>query len=193
MSMTDTITAPAEPDPATVGPWKCFYCGEVFQDAVTAGRHFGDGEGCDPDPPCCVHPLRSDEKALFRELELARAMVDTAHRERDAVQDDADAYHGQSAELERLFGKGRNTAHQAWLELDDMKGRVLAAEEVRTRLRQEMAQAERKAWDALGRYKFWMFGYWAAQWVLLNRVAGANEANPWTVLVKAARERRKAA
>ena len=33
------------------------------------------------------------------------------------------------------------------------------------KLRRELDEAERKAIDALGRYKFQMFGYWAAIWV----------------------------
>lgn len=51
----------------------------------------------------------------------------------------------------------------------------------------ELDEAERKAWDALSRYKFWMFGYWSAIWVHLNRVSGAKRCNPWKSLVMAAR------
>jgi hypothetical protein len=55
----------------------------------------------------------------------------------------------------------------------------------------EMAQAERKAWDALCRYKFWMFGYWAAIWIHLNRVSGGGRPNPFGDLVRFARERHR--
>lgn len=55
-------------------------------------------------------------------------------------------------------------------------------------LEKEMAHAERAAWDALGRYKFWMFGYWAAVWVHLNRIGGFKRANPFRAVVKVARE-----
>lgn len=58
------------------------------------------------------------------------------------------------------------------------------------RLLVELDEAEAKAWDALGRYKFQMFGYWAAIWVHLNRIAGANRPNPWTGLVQTARRHR---
>ena len=51
----------------------------------------------------------------------------------------------------------------------------------------EMEEAERKAWDALGRYKFQMFGYWAGIWIHLNRISGFNRPNPWSELVKIAR------
>lgn len=57
----------------------------------------------------------------------------------------------------------------------------------------EISEAERKAWDALSRYKFWMFGYWAAIWVHLTRVAPAGNlkrSNPWRELVKHARKHR---
>lgn len=49
------------------------------------------------------------------------------------------------------------------------------------------AVAERKAWDSLARYKFVMFGYWAAVWVHLNRLENRKAPNPFTALVKFAR------
>jgi len=55
----------------------------------------------------------------------------------------------------------------------------------------EMAEAEHKAWDALCRYKFWMFGYWAAIWIHLNRVSGGGRANPFGDLMRFARERHR--
>ncbi len=57
------------------------------------------------------------------------------------------------------------------------------------RLDAERDQAERKAWDALARYKFQMFGYWAAIWVHLNRIMGDRKPNPWREVVKLARRR----
>ena len=50
-------------------------------------------------------------------------------------------------------------------------------------------EAERKGWDSLSRYKFQMFGYWAAIWVHLNRIAGTKRKNPWKSLVRSARQR----
>lgn len=55
------------------------------------------------------------------------------------------------------------------------------------RLIQELDEAERKAWDALSRYKFQMFGYWAAIWVHLNRISNAKRPNPWRGLVQSAK------
>ena len=51
----------------------------------------------------------------------------------------------------------------------------------------ELEEAERKAWNSLARYKFQMFGYWAAIWIHLNRVGGFKRPNPWSELVKFAR------
>lgn len=54
-----------------------------------------------------------------------------------------------------------------------------------------MIEAEEKAWRSLAGYKFWMFGYHAAQWVLLNKIDmpfGGKMPNPFTNLVKTARE-----
>ena len=56
----------------------------------------------------------------------------------------------------------------------------------------EMVEAERKAWDSLSRYKFMMFGYWAAVWVHLNRLDGRPMPNPFRELVKIARGKRHA-
>lgn len=55
-------------------------------------------------------------------------------------------------------------------------------------LEAELSLAEQKAWDALARYKFMMFGYWAAVWVHLNRIGKLKRPNPWKVLVARARE-----
>jgi hypothetical protein len=110
-------------------PWKCFFCGEVFRDAVTAGRHFGEHEGCEYPVPGCVDPLRQDEKARLHAVEIANYEAKKACDERDAAQEDADAYRAQPAEIERLFGKGVRSLHQAYLVLDAMEGRALAAEE----------------------------------------------------------------
>jgi hypothetical protein len=52
----------------------------------------------------------------------------------------------------------------------------------------ELDIAEKKAWDALSRYKFQMFGYWAAIWVHLNRISKAKRPNPWIELVKHSRK-----
>lgn len=52
------------------------------------------------------------------------------------------------------------------------------------------SEAEAKAWDALSRYKFVMFGYWAAIWVHMNHVGKLRRPNPWRGLVALARAQR---
>ena len=59
------------------------------------------------------------------------------------------------------------------------------------RLTGERDAAERHAWDALGRYKFVMFGYWCGIWVHLNRLCATPKPNPWRELVAAARRHRR--
>jgi hypothetical protein len=45
-------------------------------------------------------------------------------------------------------------------------------------LEAELNKAEAEAWNALGRYKFNMFGYWSAIWVHLNRIGEFKETKP---------------
>jgi hypothetical protein len=70
--------------------------------------------------------------------------------------------------------------------------RVLEAEPdpdpLRSRVVALRDEAERKAWDSLGRYKFEMFGYWAAKWVQMNQLLGSHEGNPFRTLVQLARK-----
>lgn len=50
----------------------------------------------------------------------------------------------------------------------------------------ELENCAAKAMDALSRYKFWMFGYWAAMWVNINRLHPVmfGRKNPFRELVK---------
>ncbi len=52
----------------------------------------------------------------------------------------------------------------------------------------EMEIAKEKAWKSLAGYKFWMFGYYAARWVSLNRFLKNKHHNPFRDLVDEARE-----
>lgn len=52
----------------------------------------------------------------------------------------------------------------------------------------ELNEAEHKALDALARYKFMNFGYWAAIWVHLNRVGKFKRNNPFKPFVKLAKK-----
>lgn len=59
----------------------------------------------------------------------------------------------------------------------------------KSELRERAKEAERAAWAALSRYKFWMFGYHAANWVNINRLGKLGLSNPFKILVKTAQER----
>jgi hypothetical protein len=123
------------------GPWRCFHCDEVFTSVEAAWEHFGEfGEGINAEPPACVHPLRYDELARCRELAAARRNLERAYHQRDETQNDADAYHAMRAELRRLFGSGADTAFQAYLVLDAMEGRAIAAEKRAKRAEEALAR-----------------------------------------------------
>lgn len=51
----------------------------------------------------------------------------------------------------------------------------------------EKDQAKMKAFQSLAKYKFMMFGYYAALWVTLNRLDTHREPNPFSSLVNLAR------
>ena len=55
------------------------------------------------------------------------------------------------------------------------------------RVEQAKKDAIKKALDALGRYKFEMFGYWASKWVSLNKLSDKKDPNPFRELVWLAR------
>jgi hypothetical protein len=47
----------------------------------------------------------------------------------------------------------------------------------------DLQEEEEKAWKALKGYKFWMFGYHAANWVNFNRKGGFKKPNPFKSLI----------
>tara|TARA_R100000951_G_scaffold55160_1_gene46331 strand:+ start:1633 stop:1839 length:207 start_codon:yes stop_codon:yes gene_type:complete len=55
-------------------------------------------------------------------------------------------------------------------------------------IEKELANCELQAIKSLAGYKFIMFGYWAAQWVLLNRVGKTKRPSPFKRLVHLSRE-----
>lgn len=54
-------------------------------------------------------------------------------------------------------------------------------------IKDALLEAEAKAFDALSRYKFQMFGYWSSIWVHLNKLSGLKRENPFRELVSQAR------
>lgn len=60
--------------------------------------------------------------------------------------------------------------------------------EMEDRIREQMNDAKKKAWEALSGYKFIMFGYHASRWVNYNQLLSQPEASPFRSLVKLARD-----
>lgn len=60
--------------------------------------------------------------------------------------------------------------------------------DLRAQLERDLAEAERKAWDSLARWKFWMFGYHAADVVKIKRRLGRGREPFFKELVELARE-----
>ena len=60
-----------------------------------------------------------------------------------------------------------------------------------SKIHEGMSDAVEKAWEALGGYKFWMFGYHAGRWVNYNRLLPGPERkpNPFSDAVKLARQK----
>lgn len=78
-----------------------------------------------------------------------------------------------------------------WAELDLCSACLLIpkSQRVINPLLAQMLKAEKKGWDALSRYKFWMFGYWAGIWVHLNHISGMKKPNPFKAAVKLAKKK----
>lgn len=72
-------------------------------------------------------------------------------------------------------------------DIDALRNATPADSAERQALLAELDEAELKAIDALARYKFAMFGYWAGIWVHLNRISHARRRNPFGHIVAAAR------
>lgn len=70
-----------------------------------------------------------------------------------------------------------------------LEKRSLEKSDLEIGISNKMAEAYTKALDSLSRYKFLMFGYWAAQWVCLNSLLPAPRPNPFAALVKYAKNK----
>lgn len=108
-----------------IGPkhgWTCFHCGETFFFVEAARDHFGGTP--DRDPGCLIRANRG----LLSALREAEAEVQKLREENERLDHEAGAAAMMQADLAQYFG-GARTAHQAFLVLDAMEGRALAAEE----------------------------------------------------------------
>jgi hypothetical protein len=105
-----------------VKEWRCFHCDEVFTDAALAREHFGSDEYEMFDPPGCVDPLRTDEKARLKELRDAREHAIQMQHEANENAEAVGTLESFRSEIGRYFGESggsiASTPHQAWLKLE---------------------------------------------------------------------------
>lgn len=116
--------------------WTCFHCGENFTTPGGAAQHFGARP--DATPGCIVKAHGSKlammlvrpgrERGLLQALRDAEAEVQRLHDRVETAEYQAGGGERLRADLERHFGAGHGTAHQAWLQMDAMEGRAEAAE-----------------------------------------------------------------
>lgn len=59
--------------------------------------------------------------------------------------------------------------------------------DLRAALEADLAEAERKAWDSLARWKLWGFGYWASDVIKIKRRLGRGREPFFKELVLLAR------
>lgn len=60
--------------------------------------------------------------------------------------------------------------------------------DIEIKISNQMADVYLKSLDSLSRYKFLMFGYYAAQWVMLNKLLQKPRPNPFKPLVDLAKK-----
>lgn len=99
--------------------WVCFHCGEHFTTPGSARDHFGASQGATPGCQIKV----GEERGLLMALRKAEDQIEQLRAQNAELDNDAGAYHGMVAELERRFN-GARTLHQAGLELEELKNRA---------------------------------------------------------------------
>lgn len=92
--------------------WRCFFCDEVFRIRKDAYEHFGE-QNCESDPPACIDPLRTDEKARLKELREAREVALKAMNARDRAEELLEGLQAEHDNFFRYFGPDVNNMWQA--------------------------------------------------------------------------------
>lgn len=121
--------------------WTCFHCGETFAAPGAAALHFGAAP--DATPGCLLKVKAGEEFGLLAALRQAESDIASLRAQNERLDHEAGSYHGMVLELERYFA-GARSVHQAYLRLDEVKGRALAAEVI-------VAEAEKIAPDVIAR------------------------------------------
>jgi hypothetical protein len=118
----DTI---AKPSDEGVREWRCFHCNEVFTDAAAAKEHFG------PDTEWqagCIDPLTKDEAERRQDQVDMYTELDREREENSRLMSRDYVLSCYERDLAKFFN-GAKSVHQAFLVLDSIEGRALAAEE----------------------------------------------------------------
>jgi hypothetical protein len=123
--------------------WTCFHCGETFRTPGEAAAHFGAAP--DATPGCLLKVQLGEERGLLAALRKAEAEIKQLRAQNEQQDYEAANYHGMVSELRRYFA-GASTAHQAFLHLDGVEGRAMAAEAI-------VAAAEKLAPDLIAEAK----------------------------------------
>jgi hypothetical protein len=112
--------------------WTCFHCSETFTDEAAAREHFGNDEAS-----AVACRVAEADGGLLKALRESEREVGALRNANEQLDHEAGAYHAMSSELERKFGTGVRSAYQAWLRLEAMESRAMAAEEALAAARQE--------------------------------------------------------
>lgn len=108
--------------------WTCFHCGETFVDQAEAQAHFGEdqtGTTAMGDAACRI---AAHDGGILKALRESEREAGALRHQAEQLEFDAQAYAQMASELERLFGSDVRTARSAWLKLEAMESRALAAE-----------------------------------------------------------------
>lgn len=106
--------------------WRCFHCGDLFDNEADARDHFG------PDTewqPGCIDPLTKDEKDRRHDQVAMYQELDGERQKNSELMDRDYVLTCFERDLAKLFNGAKSVA-QAYLVLDAMEGRALAAEQL---------------------------------------------------------------
>lgn len=109
--------------------WRCFHCDEVFTDEAEARAHFGEDQtGTTPmgESACRV---AASEGGLLKALRESEREVGSLRHQAEQLDYEAGHAATMTSDLTRHFGDGVRTPYQAWLKLEAMESRAMAAEE----------------------------------------------------------------
>jgi hypothetical protein len=109
---------------AKQGPWRCFHCGELFEDQDSAAEHFGTDWFCEDDGAACIQILTEGEKAIVSSRREAGRFLREAEAEIERLEDEVSSLRWDT--YSRF--KGAKSADEAVRIMRDLEDRALTAE-----------------------------------------------------------------